>query len=33
MWVLLGTALVFTVVRNIDAVPALAWLGSGVGTS
>ena len=33
MWALLGIALVFTVVRNIDAVPALAWLGSGVGTS
>lgn len=33
MWVLLGVALVFTVVRNVDAVPALQWLGSGVGTS
>jgi hypothetical protein len=33
MWVLLGIALVFTVVRNVDAVPALQWLGSGTGTS
>jgi hypothetical protein len=33
MWLLLGVALVFTVVRNVDAVPALQWLGSGAGTS
>ena len=33
MWALLGIGLAFTVVRNIDAVPALQWLGSGVGTS
>lgn len=33
MWALVGIGLVFTVVRNIDAVPALQWLGSGVGTS
>jgi hypothetical protein len=33
MWVLLGIALVFTIVRNVDAVPALQWLGSGTGTS
>jgi hypothetical protein len=32
MWALLGLMLVFTVLRNVDAVPALAWLGSGVGT-
>ena len=30
MWVLLGVGLVFTVVRNISAVPAFAWLGSGL---
>ena len=30
---LVAIGLVFTVVRNIDAVPALAWLGSGVGMS
>lgn len=29
LWGLLGLALAFTVLRNIDAVPALAWLGSG----
>jgi hypothetical protein len=33
MWALLAIALVFTVVRNVDAVPALQWLGSGAGTS
>jgi hypothetical protein len=33
MWVLLAIGLVFTVVRNIDAVPALQWLGSGLGAS
>lgn len=33
MWLLLGVALVFTVVRNVDAVPALQWLGSGTGLS
>ena len=32
MWAVLALVVVFTVVRNIDAVPALAWLGSGVGT-
>lgn len=33
MWALVGIGLVFTVVRNIDVVPALQWLGSGVGMS
>jgi hypothetical protein len=27
-WTALAVIVAFTVVRNIDAVPALAWLGS-----
>ena len=30
LWALLILGLVFTVVRNISAVPAFAWLGSGL---
>ena len=28
LWALLALAVVFTVVRNVDVVPAFAWLGS-----
>jgi hypothetical protein len=31
LWSLLALAVVFTVVRNIGAVPAFAWLGSAAG--
>jgi hypothetical protein len=31
MWSLLALTVVFTVVRNIGAVPELAWLASGAG--
>jgi hypothetical protein len=29
LWSLVALAVVFTVVRNVGAVPAFAWLGSG----